>query len=161
MKKIAPVVFALFALTALDAEAGKIQIKKAKRKCDEKLQAGLAKVKKSCGHAGLTASIDWKGADKISDAALKKDGRTRENAYNVFASLVTYFFKDLNKLCADKDYKGEIKKLKTVLLKTPDNTAQSKLKLKLKGGKIIAGMPLYKASPWSAGNGLRKLKALF
>lgn len=161
MRTIATVVFALFALTALDAEAGKVQINKAKRKCEEKAQAGLAKVKKACGHAGLTTSIDWTGADNISDDALKEAGRTRENAYDVFGSLVEYLFDDLHKLCADADYKGEIKKLKTVKLITPKDLKQTKLKVTLKGGALHALMPLFYASSWSDGSGLRLLKGLF
>lgn len=161
MRLTTMMVVAIFALTGTDAYAGKIQIKKAKRQVGEKAAAGLAKIKKACGHATLTAPIDWSGADKVSDAALKKEGRTRVNAYNVFGSLVEYFLKDVAKLCGDADYKAELKKLRAIPLITPGDIKHTRLKLKLGGGKLEAFMPLFTASDWSDGSGLAKLKKVF
>lgn len=123
-------------LFATHAQAGSVQVKKAKRKVAEKVAAALKKARMVCGNSALTAPVDWSGADKITDAQVKKSGRTRHNMYGVFAGVASQVVKDLAQLCKDKDYRDAIRKLRVVSLITPsDIRKKKKVSFKLSGSK--------------------------
>jgi hypothetical protein len=160
MKKLSIAALFAFAFVSTSAHAGKIEIKKAKRNAKEATEKAMVKARKSCGNAGLAFRIEWAGADTISDAALKKAGRTRVNAYKVFGSLTAYVAQSIESICKDKDYRAELKKIRLIRFISP-KSLETKFKPKKAGTTINAYMPLVNASAWSTSKGKNQVKNIF
>lgn len=159
MKRLVAITVALFAFSSLSAEAGKVQINKAKRAAEAKVAEALTKARQVCGNPNLTATIEWGAFDRASDAELKKIGRTRLNVIGIFGGHAANVLGDLATLCKDADYKAEIAKLRAVPLH-----AVLKAKVvtyKLRGKTLVSRVPMYIGNSWSDSSGLRALKAVF
>lgn len=119
--KSAVLAFAL-CFAANGAFAG-VADKKAKRAADEAVTKSTASTVKACGNKEFKVNIVWADYDKfVADAKNLKEitdnrGKTAD-VYNMAGRRAKAVLEALTKICADKDYKEEVAKLK-VLKITP------------------------------------------
>lgn len=159
MRTPVAVALALIVSLSLTAEAGKVELKKAKRAAEAKVTAALEKARKVCGNPETTATVSWGAFDATPDAELKKIGRSRLNVIGIFGDHAANVLGDLATLCKDADFRAEIKKLRAVSL-TPVLSAKV-VQYKLEGTTLESRVPMYIGNSWSDSSGLRALKAVF
>lgn len=140
-----------------------VQHKKAKRASEEKITKTVPKTIAACGNKELKVEIVWADYDKfITDPAnLKEIDKDKTEWILAKAGVrAQAALEGLAKLCADKDYKEEVAKLKLIKIHPQAGYKKGRTALTIsKDGtniKILAGHYYTRNADWFKGN-LKKL----
>jgi hypothetical protein len=125
------VTLAIALLVSSAAQAGSVADAKKRAVVDEAATKAAADIK-DCG-VKFTVQFDWKSYDAID---WKKIGRDKMEFMSSEAVNLEELGIGINQLCADKDYKAELAKTRTIIYK-PTNDDTITLKAATAGGKLI------------------------